>query len=159
MNMEPARTPFKLFLLSVLWATLVTGGLFLHGCAKHRVPSLSGDVQRIFDIYACGGCHGSDGCEALKHTSATETYNTTVGVPSCVRPEFNLTEPGEPSKSYLLKTLCGDQCEPPCDVICGPGTPELVGGTMPLFCTEAECLTAAEIQLVIDWIKAGAPNN
>ena len=157
--MKPAHPLLRLFLLLALCAALSMGGLFLQGCAKRSIPSLSGDVQRIFDIYACGGCHGSDGCATLKHTSASETYNTTVGVPSCVRPEFNLTEPGSPSKSYLLKTLCGNQCEPPCDVICGPGTPELVGGTMPLFCKGAECLTAGEIQIVIDWIKAGAPNN
>ncbi len=157
--MEPAHPHLRLFLLSVLWAALATGGLFLHGCAKRGIPSLNGDVQRIFDVYACGGCHGSDGCAALKHTSASETYNTTVGAPSCVQPTFNLIEPGNPSKSYLLKTLCGDRCTPPCDVVCGPDAPALVGGTMPRFCTGAECLSADEIQVVIDWIKAGAPNN
>lgn len=73
--------------------------------------------------------------------SAGAAYANTVRVPSVERPDLNRIEPGNPDRSYLVKKLRGD--------------PDITGLRMP----NGGSLTSAEIQLVIDWVRRGAPND
>ena len=87
------------------------------------------------------GCHAALGAQQGMNLSPGAAYINIVRVPSAERPDLHRIEPGDPDRSYLVKKLRGD--------------PDITGLRMP----NGGTLTPAEIQLVIDWVRRGAPND
>jgi len=85
------------------------------------------DVLPIFQA-KCAGCHGTLG--GWTGTSYEEALNTGEGGPTII--------PGDPDNSVLVQTLTGTHPE---GIVMPPG------GTLP----------QGDIQTIIDWIAAGAP--
>jgi len=94
----------------------------------------------IWPIFQACSCH-LGGAGGLTLTEA-DAYANIVGVPSAVVPGLNLIEPDEPENSYLLHKLLDTQGE-----VGGGGT------LMP----PGDPLSAAELDLIEEWILAGAP--
>jgi hypothetical protein len=88
---------------------------------------------------AIAGCHAALGAREGMNLSAGAAYANTVRVPATERPSLSRIEPGDPDLSYLVKKLRGD--------------PDITGLRMP----DGGTLTPDEIQLVIDWVRRGAP--
>ena len=68
-------------------------------------------------------------------------YQNTVGVPSVEIPSLLRIAPGDPSNSYLYRKITGAG---------------ISGDRMP---QNGPPLNAAQIKLVRDWIRRGAPND
>lgn len=108
-----------------------------------------GNVQQLFSS-TCAACHVAP---AQLDLSAGHSYADLVGIqaPSYTDPPTDescgglLVSPGNPDASYLYQKLSSAQ---PC---AGLGMPRTEFGTA--------MLPACEIQLVHDWIAAGAPND
>lgn len=94
-----------------------------------EAPSFSADILPIFDS-KCSMCHGSLG--GWDGTSYESVMTTGDNAPVVI--------PGDPENSLLAQKLLGTQSE---GNIMPPGNP----------------LPEDEIQLVLDWIAAGAPDN
>jgi hypothetical protein len=90
---------------------------------------------------AIAGCHAALGAREGMDLSAGAAYGNIVGVPATERPNLNRIEPGDPDLSYLVKKLRGD--------------PDITGLRMP----DGGTITPDEIQLVIDWVRRGAPRD
>lgn len=90
---------------------------------------------------AIAGCHASLGPQQGMSLAAGAAYGNIVRVHSVERPDLNRIEPGSPDRSYMVKKLRGD--------------PDITGLRMP----NGGTLTAAQIQLVIDWVQRGAPQD
>lgn len=104
--------------------------------------SFSGQIQPIFNAgCAVSGCHlpGGSGPMSL---AAGASYGNLVGVNATNGPcaGDKRVRPGSAGTSALVKRLEGTSC----------GTRMPIGGTQ---------LSAAQIQLIRDWITQGAPNN
>lgn len=68
--------------------------------------------------------------------------DATVGRPSLLRPDLQLVRPGEPDRSYLVMKV--------------EGALGIAGARMPLG---RDPLLPADIQLIREWISAGALEN
>jgi len=90
---------------------------------------------------ALSGCHSGSSPTGGMNLSAGVAYGNIVLVPSTERADLDRIQPGEPDLSYLVKKIRGD--------------PDIVGSPMPLIGT----ITSAQRQLVIDWVRRGAPND
>jgi len=90
---------------------------------------------------AIAGCHARLGAQQGMSLAAGTAYANTVRVPSKERPDLFRVSPGNPNGSYLVKKLRGD--------------PDITGLKMP----DGGTLTPAQVQLVIDWVRRGAPND
>lgn len=128
------------------------GALVLGGCDRgedivgpgNGTEATFARIQsEIFD-QSCVGCHrgGSSGPGALDLSSADVSYANLVNVPANHVDAAGLTRvvPNDPDASFLVMKL--------------EGGPDLAGDRMPFG---GAPLPAAEIQLVRDWIAAGAP--
>ncbi|HVN76702.1 MAG TPA: hypothetical protein VMT19_10330 [Thermoanaerobaculaceae bacterium] len=125
------------------------------GCGQRKLPfepsvqptpNPSATFSRVQAVVftpncAVAGCHSTLGPQQGMSLAAGMAYGNTVRVPSVERPDLNRIEPGDPDRSYLVKKLRGD--------------PDITGVRMP----DGGTLTPDEIQLVIDWVRRGAPNN
>ena len=106
-------------------------------------------VQGIFGT-RCGvaGCHVGGGAvlpgSQLLNTSTNSFFNT-VAVRSVENPQMPRITPGNTAQSYLFQKII------PGGAI-APGTQR-----MPLGCSGASCLSAAEISTIENWILNGAP--
>jgi len=90
---------------------------------------------------ALAGCHSGTAPTAGMDLSAGVSYGNIVGVTSTERGDLHRIEPGDPDRSYLVRKIRGD--------------PDIVGSQMPLVGS----ITAAQRQLVIDWVRRGAPHD
>jgi hypothetical protein len=90
---------------------------------------------------AVAGCHAALGPQQGMSLAASASYADTVGARSTERPDLNRIEPGDPDRSYLVKKIRGDA--------------DITGVRMP----DGGSLTADQIQLVIDWVRRGAPRD
>jgi len=90
---------------------------------------------------ALRGCHAGESPAAGMSLEAGAAYASTVNARSTQRPELLRVAPFDPDRSYLVKKLRGD--------------PDIAGSPMPL----GGSLGAAERQLVIDWVRRGAPRD
>ncbi len=90
---------------------------------------------------ALSGCHSGASPTGGMNLTAGVAYGNIVRVPSTERADLNRIEPGDPDRSYMVKKLRGD--------------PDIVGSPMPLIGS----ISAAQRQLVIDWVRRGAPND
>jgi mono/diheme cytochrome c family protein len=92
-------------------------------------PLFAADIAPILEA-ECGACHGTlGGWDASSYTAVMETGD-----------HAPVVIPGDPENSLLAQKLLGTQAE---GTIMPPGSP----------------LPQAEIQLILDWILAGAPDN
>lgn len=87
------------------------------------------------------GCHDPLGQQSQLVLSAGRAYANTVNVRSVEITSLDRVEPGDPANSYLYRKLTGAG-------ITGDRMPQ---GLPPL--------SQAQIQLVRDWIRRGAPND
>jgi hypothetical protein len=87
------------------------------------------------------GCHAALGAQRGMSLKAGSAYGNIVGVPSVEMPSLNRIQPGNPDKSYMVKKLRGDA--------------DISGVRMP----DGGSLSPDKVQLVIDWVRRGAPND
>lgn len=87
------------------------------------------------------GCHDPLGRQETLILSAGRAYTNTVGVASVEMPQLARVTPGDPSNSYLYRKITGAG---------------ITGDRMP---QNLPPLTDAQIRLVRDWIRRGAPND
>lgn len=100
-------------------------------------------VQNEIFTPTCGqlGCHDSLGRQESLILTSGRAYAMTVGVASLETPNLVRVSPGDPSNSYLYRKITGAG-------ITGDRMPQ--GGPY---------LNDAQIKLVRDWIRRGAPND
>jgi hypothetical protein len=87
------------------------------------------------------GCHDPLGRQESMILSPGRAYAMTVGVASVETPQLARVTPADPSNSYLYRKITGAG---------------ITGDRMPQNLTP---LTDAQIKLVRDWIRRGAPND
>jgi len=87
----------------------------------------------------CSSCHPPNQGMDLR---AGNAYASIVGVNSSEKPTLLRVKPGDPDNSYLYQKVLG--------------APGISGARMPFG---GPFLSDAQIQLIHDWILAGAPNN
>ena len=87
------------------------------------------------------GCHDPLGQQSSLILSAGRTYAMTVDRPSVEIPSLDRVEPNDPTASYLYRKITGSG-------ITGDRMPQ---GKPPL--------SDAQLKLVRDWIRRGAPND
>ncbi len=106
--------------------------------------SFSRDIQAIFTSN-CVVCH-TDGSGPLGLSlDPGSAYKNLVNVKSIEAPSLNRVSPGAPDKSYILNKLLGTQTQ--------------AGGSGARMPFGAAPLPEATINLIQQWISAGAPNN
>jgi hypothetical protein len=100
-------------------------------------------VQTEIFTPTCGaiGCHDRLGQQSQLVLTADRSYAAIVNVPSVEIPSVRRVAPGDPANSYLYRKITGAG-------ITGDRMPQ--GGPF---------LTDAQISLVRDWIRRGAPND
>lgn len=99
-------------------------------------------VQEVFvPSCALAGCHAPPVPQADLSLGPGEAYANLVNKPATQRPQLLRVAPFDPDSSYLVKKLRGD--------------PDIVGSPMPLSGT----LSTDARQLVIDWVRRGAPRD
>lgn len=127
------------------------GALAIQGCAGDGPPQACGSAQfdqiqcQVFNVSCISGsCHGSQSQQGGLNLTAGVSYGQLVGVLSTnVVAQANgvlRVQPFAPESSFLLQKVTN------------PGVGE--GGLMPLA---AAPLSSAQIQLIRNWIAAGAP--
>jgi hypothetical protein len=138
-------------------ALLVTA-LFIVGCGKLKElptdPGVGGGdpidptatftrVQNEIFTPTCArlGCHDPLGRQEQQILSPGVAYNNVVNVPSTEMPSLVRVAPADPANSYLYRKIVGAG-------ITGDRMPQ--GGPF---------LTDAQITLVRNWIRRGAPND
>jgi hypothetical protein len=87
------------------------------------------------------GCHDPLGRQESMILSSGRAYAMTVGVASVEMPSLPRVAPNDPANSYLYRKITGAG---------------ITGDRMPQNLTP---LTDAQIKLVRDWIRRGAPND
>lgn len=106
-------------------------------------PTLSAIQASIFTpSCAVSGCHAGNNPSQRLNLSEGEAFEDIVGVASREKPALLRVDPGNPDGSYLLHKV--------------EGRADIAGQRMPLG---RDPLSTAQIQLIRDWISAGAPNN
>jgi hypothetical protein len=95
----------------------------------------------ILPTCAAIGCHNPLGQQESLVLTPDVAYAQTVGVTSLETPSLKRVAPGDPANSYLYRKITGAG-------ITGDRMPQ--GGPF---------LTDAQIALVRDWIRRGAPND
>lgn len=86
-------------------------------------------------------CHDPLGQQSQMVLSSGRAYANIVGVSSIEMPQLRRIEPNDPANSYLYRKITGAG---------------ITGDRMPL---NQSPLTDAQISLVRDWIRRGAPND
>ena len=137
--------------------TFLASLLLLVSCGKLETPTSAGGgstepidptatftrVQTEIFTPTCAqlGCHDTIGRQEQQILSSGRAYANTVGVASVEMPSLMRVTPGDPTNSYLYRKITGSG-------ITGDRMPQ---GLPPL--------TDAQIKLVRDWIRRGAPND
>jgi hypothetical protein len=87
------------------------------------------------------GCHDTLGQQSQQVLTPSRAYAAVVGVPSVEMPQLMRVAPSDPANSYLYRKITGAG-------ITGDRMPQ--GGPY---------LSDAQLKLVRDWIRRGAPND
>lgn len=99
---------------------------------------------RIFTpICAKDGCHAASAASGGMVLEEGRAYAEIVNHPAAGNSSFDRIEPGDPERSYMIKKLRGD--------------PDITGSQMPLDAPGS--LTQEQMDGLVGWILAGAPNN
>ena len=88
------------------------------------------------------GCHAGPNPQQGQNLEGANAYANIVNVPSTEMPSLKRVMPGDAANSYLFMKITG--------------APGIIGSQMPLA---GGPLTAGDIELIRQWINAGAPNN
>jgi hypothetical protein len=130
--------------------------LLLTACGELKTPTGAGgpgdpiDPSATFtrvqsEIFsptcAAIGCHDPLGQQSQMVLNASRSYAQTVNQPSVEMPSLMRVRPNDPDNSYLYRKIIGVN---------------ITGDRMPL---NGPPLSAAQIKLVRDWIRRGAPND
>ncbi|HEY0159014.1 MAG TPA: hypothetical protein VGF28_17140 [Thermoanaerobaculia bacterium] len=130
--------------------------LVLTGCGELKTPTQPGGggnpidpnatftrVQNEIFTPTCAsiGCHHPVGQQSQLVLTAAQSYANTVNIASVEMPQLRRVQPGDPDNSYLYRKITGSG---------------ITGERMPLSLPP---LSAAQIALVRDWIRRGAPND
>ena len=102
--------------------------------------TLSSIQSEVFDA-SCIGHHGDHATEAELDLTAGQSYSNLVNVPS-IQVALDLVEPNDAENSYLIHKL--------------DGRAGMVGDRMPVG---GPFLSQADIDVIKQWINAGAQNN
>lgn len=86
---------------------------------------------------ATAGCHSGSFAPEGMDLSSGAIAAAIIDVPSNQRPGVKRIDPGNPDGSYLIQKIRGT----------GANSQMPIGGS----------LSAAELQLIVDWVEAGAP--
>ena len=105
------------------------------------MPRLSSIQTMIFNR-SCIEHHGDHATDADLDLTAGNAYANLVNVPSVQRMDLNRVTPDDAENSYLIHKL--------------DGRTGIVGDRMP---TNGPFLTAAQIDVIKQWINNGAQNN
>ncbi len=119
-----------------------TGGGTTGGGGTGSTATLSTISSQIL-VPRCTGCHGGSAPSAGMSLEPGQAYASLVNHASGEKPSLMRVLPGDPENSYLVQKLRGDA--------------GIVGLRMPR--NGPPYLTDAEIELVKQWIQAGAQNN
>lgn len=117
-----------------------TGGGGGNGDEQATLSSIQNDI--FTPSCALAGCHSSGSASAGLSLAAGDSFGALVNVPSSQVPSLNRVTPNNPDSSYLVKKLRGDA--------------DIQGARMP---NGSPPLSAAELDRIVRWINAGAPNN
>ena len=135
---------------------IFTLSLLLAACGKLETPTDPGAggppvdptatftrVQNEIFTPTCAriGCHDTIGQQSQMVLIAGRAYASTVNVASVEMPSLRRIAPGDPANSYLYRKITGSG-------ITGDRMPQ----TLPP-------LSDAQISLIRDWIRRGAPND
>ena len=108
-------------------------------------PSFANDIQPIFTRRcAIGGCHTVNSARAELVLTAGHAYDSLVNKPSYLNPVLDRVEPGDSSKSWLVRMIGPDDAA------------RLNYSRMPLG---GHPLTDNQIATIVNWIENGAPRN
>jgi hypothetical protein len=126
--------------------------VLLAGCEKEEAlmdpdpdpdPTLSQIQTSIFDTNcALSGCHAGASPQMGMNLSAGQSFSNIVNVPSMENGALNRVTPGDADNSYLYLKITG--------------AAGITGSRMPLGRAP---LSQTQLDLVRDWIEAGAENN
>ena len=121
----------------------VAGGDFISSFTVAEPPAVAPSFTEVQEIFTanCLPCHSSLALSGGLGLQAPQTFDNIVGVVSSQVPELFRIDPNDPEASYIIDKLEGTQT---------------VGGQMPLGQSP---LPQSTIQLIRDWISAGAVNN
>jgi hypothetical protein len=89
------------------------------------------------------GCHDAATASNGLVLEAGQAYGHIVNRPAVGNSSLDRIEPGDPERSYLIKKLRGD--------------PDITGARMPL--DNPGSLTREQMDGIVGWVLAGAPNN
>lgn len=104
------------------------------------------DIESIFSRKcALGGCHGTSNPAMGFVLAQGVSWSQLVCVRSLGAPQLNRVERGDVARSYLVHKLAGTYMD--------------VGGTGRRMPLGQEPLTPLEMELIADWITAGAADN
>lgn len=117
------------------------------GTAAAAAPSLAFDIQPVLDVH-CVQCHLYESQQGGLMLEQGEAHAELVDAPSTQAPMPRVA-PGDPEGSYLMHKLRGTQLQAGGSGLRMPFGGEAGGST----------LGAAQIELIADWIRAGAPDN
>jgi hypothetical protein len=92
---------------------------------------------------AKAGCHSAATGSGGLVLAAGRSYGEIVNQPSTGQGALDRIEPGNPGRSYLIKKLRGD--------------PDITGDRMPL--DQPGGLPQEQIDGIVAWVRAGAPND
>jgi hypothetical protein len=130
--------------------------LLLVGCGELKTPTTPGGPGEPIDPTAtftrvqteiftptCAsiGCHDPLGQQSQMVLSAGRAYTSTVNVPSVEMPNLMRVAPNDPDNSYLYRKVTGAG---------------ITGDRMP---QSKPPLSDAQLRLIRDWIRRGAPND
>src|SRR5689334_2358055 len=130
--------------------------LLLSGCGELTTPTEAGVGSEPIDPTAtltrvqtevftptCAriGCHDAIGRQSQQLLTTGNAYTNTVNVPSVEMPSLMRIKPNDPANSYLYRKITGAG---------------ITGDRMP---RSLPPLSDAQIKLVRDWIRRGAPND
>jgi len=152
-GMHAAMLPY----VSVMRSSLIlVSVVLLNACGELQTPTGAGGpgdpidptatftrVQNEIFTPTCAnlGCHDTLGQSSQMVLSAGRAYAQIVNVPSVEMPSLSRISPNDPAGSYLYRKVIGSG---------------ITGERMPL---SRAPLTDAQIQLVRDWIRRGAPSD
>ena len=146
--MSPRNCPFRPALLLAVTALAVAACGTRKSPTEPEVnaPDPSATFTRVqAEVFtpscALSGCHAGTAPQRGMNLSAGKAYGQVVGVPSVETSRLRVA-PGDESGSYLVSKIRGDAT--------------ITGGRMPLG---GPYLPADKQQLVVDWIRRGAPND
>lgn len=101
-------------------------------------PTFANIQMAVLGQSTCSCHYGMFGSGGLKIATPDDLYQAIVGVPSVGAPDKNYIEPGDPANSYIYMKVTK--------------AAGIVGSQMPL----GPPLSADKVQLLEDWIAAGA---